>query len=56
MEEIFVEFSLEDHLFVLELVGWMRRKVPIVLMAPEMIISEMMVTRKVAVTWLISID
>lgn len=56
MEEIFVELSLEYHLFVLELVGWVRGRIPMVLMAPEVIMSEMMVMRKVAVIWLISID
>jgi hypothetical protein len=56
VEEKFKELSFEDHLFVLELVGWVVKFVPMVLMAPEMIIRDMMVMRKVAVTWLISID
>jgi hypothetical protein len=56
VEEVLVELPLEHHLLVLELVGWVRGGVPMVLMAPEKIIKEMMVMRKVAVTWLISID
>jgi hypothetical protein len=49
MEEVFVELSLEDHLFVLEFVGWVMGEVPMVLMAPETIMSAMMVMRKVEV-------
>jgi hypothetical protein len=54
VEEVLVILSFEDELFVLEFVGWVVVLVPMVLIAPETIIREMIVMRKVDVISLIN--
>lgn len=47
MEKVFVTGTFVYKLFVLEFVRWMDHRVPIVLIAPDTIISDMIVIRKV---------
>ena len=55
MEKVLVVLSFVDHLFVLELVGYVIGVLPMVLMAPESIMSEMMMALKLEVISLINL-
>jgi len=54
VEKLLIVLSFVDHLFVLELVSCVHGVLPMVLMAPETIMSEMMIALKLEVISLIN--